>query len=82
MQMQAVQRTHRYTRSRTATATQIQLRLGHNMNIKTLFFGTILTISGGIIAGGLIGEWWAFAILLPAGAYLGWTLGERKQRNP
>ena len=52
------------------------------MNIKSLFFGTILTISGGIIAGGLIGEWWAFAILLPAGAYLGWTLGERKQRNP
>ena len=52
------------------------------MNLKSPFFGTILAISGGIISGGLVGEWWAFAILIPAGAYAGWTLGERKPRNP
>mgnify|MGYP001249232976 FL=1 len=44
--------------------------------MKPLFFGTILTISGAIIAGGLFGEWWAFAALLPVAAYLGWKIGE------
>jgi hypothetical protein len=44
--------------------------------MKPLFFGTVITISGAIIAGGLTGEWWGFAILLPAGAYIGWKIGE------
>jgi hypothetical protein len=52
------------------------------MNLKSLFFGSILAMSGAIIAAGLTGEWWAFAALIPAGAYAGWTLGERKPRNP
>tara|TARA_B100001123_G_C14984523_1_gene897033 strand:+ start:456 stop:602 length:147 start_codon:yes stop_codon:yes gene_type:complete len=47
------------------------------MNIKSLFFGIIFSISGGIISGGLIGEWWAFAVLIPAGAIAGWKIGER-----
>tara|TARA_B100001245_G_C22521492_1_gene262784 strand:+ start:312 stop:452 length:141 start_codon:yes stop_codon:yes gene_type:complete len=45
--------------------------------MKNLFFGAIFAISGGIIAGGLISEWWAFAILIPAGAILGWKIGDR-----
>jgi hypothetical protein len=45
--------------------------------IKNLFFGTILAISGGITAAGLTGEWYAFAILVPTGAILGWKLAER-----
>jgi len=40
--------------------------------IKQLFFGTIFAISASITAGGLIGDWWAIALLLPAGATLGW----------
>ena len=47
------------------------------MNIKSLFFGIIFAISGGIIAGGLIEDWWAFAILIPAGSIAGWKIGER-----
>jgi hypothetical protein len=45
--------------------------------IKSLFFGAIMAVSGGIVAGGLIGQWWAFALLIPAGAYVGWRAGER-----
>ena len=60
----------------------ITLTKDTQMNLKSFFFGTVLAISGGIISGGLVGEWWAFAILIPAGAYAGWTLGERKPRNP
>jgi hypothetical protein len=44
--------------------------------MKPLFFGVIATISGAIIAGGLTGEWWGFAALLPITAYLGWKIGE------
>lgn len=44
---------------------------------KQLFFGTILAISGAIISGGLIGEWWAYATLIPAGAITGWKWAER-----
>jgi|TARA_B100001146_G_C15829064_1_gene284218 hypothetical protein len=44
--------------------------------MKPLFFGTIITISGAILAGGLIGEWWAFTAILPPAAYLGWKIGE------
>jgi len=40
-----------------------------------LFFGVIFACSGGIIAGGLFGEWWAFAALVPVGAYVGWKAG-------
>lgn len=40
-----------------------------------LFFGVIFSIAGGIIAGGLVGEWWAFAALIPAGAFTGWKAG-------
>ena len=43
--------------------------------IKNLFFGVIFAIAGGIIAGGLVGEWWAFAVLIPAGAFVGWKAG-------
>ncbi len=45
--------------------------------MKPIFFGTILVISGGVVAGGLFGEWWAFAALLPIAAYAGWKLGEQ-----
>jgi len=45
--------------------------------MKNLFFGAIFAISGGIIAGGLVQEWWAFAILIPAGAILGWKIGDK-----
>ena len=45
--------------------------------LKQLFFGIILSISAGITAAGLIGEWWAAALLIPAGSILGWKLGER-----
>jgi hypothetical protein len=45
--------------------------------MKPLFFGIIIAIAGGIIAGGLVGEWWAHATLIPAGSYLGWRLGEK-----
>ena len=44
--------------------------------MKPLFFGTVTAISGAIVAGGLIGEWWGFAVLLPMAAYLGWKIGE------
>ena len=47
------------------------------MNIKSLFFGIIFAISGGILAGGLIADWWAFAVLIPAGAIAGLKIGER-----
>jgi len=47
------------------------------MPIKNLFFGAIFAISAGITAGGLIGEWWAFALFIPAGAVLGWKVGDR-----
>ena len=43
-------------------------------HLKHLFFGTILAISATITATGLIGEWWAAALLLPTGATLGWKL--------
>jgi hypothetical protein len=45
--------------------------------IKNLFFGTILAISATITAAGLIGEWYAYATMVPAGAILGWKLAER-----
>ena len=45
--------------------------------IKNLFFGAIFAISGSIVAGGLIGDWWAMALLLPIGAVLGWKVGDR-----
>jgi len=45
--------------------------------LKQLFFGTIFAISATIAAAGLIGDWWAIALLLPAGATLGWKIGER-----
>ncbi len=45
-------------------------------HLKHLFFGIIFAISGAIIAGGLIGQWWAYAIMLPTGATLGWKAGE------
>jgi hypothetical protein len=45
--------------------------------IKSLFFGVLMAVSGGIVAGGLFGEWWAFAVLIPAGAYVGWRAAER-----
>jgi len=41
-------------------------------SIAPLFFGTIFAISGGIV-----GEWWAFAALIPAGAIAGWKWAER-----
>jgi hypothetical protein len=44
--------------------------------MKPLFFGIMAVTSGAIIAGGLFGEWWAFASLPLAGAYLGWKIGE------
>jgi hypothetical protein len=44
--------------------------------IKNLFFGTILATSSGITAAGLINEWYAYAIMIPAGAILGWKLAE------
>lgn len=47
-------------------------------SIAPLFFGIIYAFAGGIVAGGLIGEWWAFAILVPAGATVGWKWAERK----
>ena len=50
---------------------------GFIMNIKSLFFGIIFAISGSIIAGGLVEEWWAFAVLIPAGAIAGWKIGDR-----
>ena len=46
-------------------------------SIAPLFFGIIYAIAGGIVAGGLIGEWWAFAILVPAGATAGWKWASR-----
>ncbi|SVE44022.1 uncharacterized protein METZ01_LOCUS496876 [marine metagenome] len=44
--------------------------------IAPLFFGAIFSIAGAIIAGGLAEEWWAFAILVPAGSIAGWKIGE------
>ena len=44
--------------------------------LKNLFFGAIFAISA-TITGAQIGEWWAIALLLPAGAILGWKLAER-----
>jgi hypothetical protein len=43
--------------------------------LKNLFFGAIFAISA-TITGGQIGEWWAIALLLPAGAILGWKIGD------
>jgi|TARA_Y100001947_G_scaffold47452_1_gene39674 hypothetical protein len=40
-----------------------------------LFFGIIFAVAGGIVAGGLVGEWWAFALLIPVGAFTGWKAG-------
>ncbi len=45
--------------------------------LKNLFFGAIFAISASITAGGLIGDWWAIALLLPTGAILGWKIAER-----
>jgi|TARA_Y100001951_G_C11289413_1_gene271069 hypothetical protein len=45
--------------------------------LKNLFFGAIFAISASIVAGGLIGDWWAMALMLPAGAVLGWKVGDR-----
>ena len=39
--------------------------------IAPLFFGAIFSIAGAIIAGGLVEEWWAFAILVPTGSIAG-----------
>jgi hypothetical protein len=47
------------------------------MPIKNLFFGAIFSISASIVAGGLIGDWWALALLIPVGAILGWKVGDR-----
>ena len=44
--------------------------------LKQLFFGAIFAISASIVAGGLIGDWWAMALMLPAGAVLGWKIGD------
>lgn len=44
-------------------------------HLPNLFFGITGTITGAIVAGGTVGEWWAFAILIPAGAYGGWKAG-------
>jgi len=44
--------------------------------IAPLFFGAIFSIAGAIIAGGLVEEWWAFAILVPVGSIVGWKIGE------
>ena len=44
--------------------------------LKNLFFGAIFAISASIVAGGLIGDWWAMALLLPTGAILGWKVAE------
>ncbi len=52
---------------------------GSKMNKSTiapLFFGAIFSIAGAIIAGGLVEEWWAFAILVPVGSIAGWKIGE------
>jgi hypothetical protein len=45
--------------------------------LASLFFGIIMAIAGGIVAGGLFAEWWAFAVLVPAGAFSGWAAGGR-----
>jgi len=36
-----------------------------------------IILCGAIIAGGVIGEWWAFAIMIPAGAIAEWKWAER-----
>jgi len=46
-------------------------------HLPNLFFGIVGAITGAITAGGTIGEWWAFSILVPAGAYAGWKAGKK-----
>ena len=45
-------------------------------HLPNLFFGIVGAITGAIVAGGIVGEWWAFSILVPAGAYGGWKAGK------
>ncbi len=43
--------------------------------LPNLFFGIISVIVACVIAGGLVGEWWAFAPMIAIGSIAGWKLG-------
>ena len=61
-----------------ALSPSVSDKKGNDMKtLPHLFFGVIFAISGGTIAGGLVGEWWAFAALVPVGAFVGWKAGSK-----